>query len=145
MTAPQFSPWFWTLVEGLGGDKRAMVQRFQVMPREQLLDFGREYERARACIHPFHRQGIVLLDYRDDPEGVGDDFAAWVVSRGQAYWNQIRRDPEAFQPAADEFERVAYEFTGRRPDFIASSVFRDHFGEDMLFALRHPDVRGRHV
>jgi hypothetical protein len=135
MTAPQFSPWFWPLVEGLGGYKAAMAQRFQAMPREQLLEFGREYERARSCIHPFHRQGMVLMDYRDDREGVGDVFAAWVVSRGQAFWDQVRRDPEAFQPAADEFERVADDFTDRRPDFIASSVFRDRFGEEMLFVL----------
>jgi hypothetical protein len=62
MTAPQFSPWFWPLVESLGGDKEPIAQRFQAMPREQLLGFGREYERARSCIHPFHCQGMALLD-----------------------------------------------------------------------------------
>jgi len=44
---------------------------------------------------------------------------------------------EAFHPATDEFEQVADQFTGRRPDLIASSVFRERFGEEMLFALRN--------
>ena len=113
MNAPQFSPWFWPLVECLGGDKSAIERRFQAMPREGLLDFVRQYDRARACIHPFHRGGLVF-DYRDDPAGHGDIFAAWVVSRGRAFWDEVRRDPEAFQRAVDEFEPVADDFMGRR-------------------------------
>ena len=88
------------------------------MPRERLLEFGRQYELARSCIHPLYREGLVV-DYRDDWEGDGDVFAAWVVSRGHAFWDEVRRDPEAFQRAADEFGRVADGFLRRRPDFIA--------------------------
>jgi hypothetical protein len=29
---------------------------------------------------------------------------------------------------------------GRRPDFVASSVFHDRFGEAMLLVLYHPDL-----
>ena len=29
---------------------------------------------------------------------------------------------------------------GRRPDFVASSVFHDRFGEEMLLVLYHPDL-----
>jgi hypothetical protein len=52
-----------------------------------------------------------------------------VVSRGYAFWDEVRRDPEAFQRAADEFGPVADDFLRRRPDFIAASVLRDHSGE----------------
>ena len=128
MKAPRFSSWFWPLVECLTSDNAAMAERFQALSREGLLDFGRQYDLARSFIHPLYREGLVF-DYRDDWEGYGDVFAAWVVSRGHAFWDEVRRDPEAFQRAADEFGPVADDFMHRRPDFIASSVFRDRFGE----------------
>jgi hypothetical protein len=129
MSDLHLSPWFWPSVECLGGDKSAMWQQFHAMPQERLLDFVRQYDRARSCIHPWHREGLVL-DYRDDPVGHGDVFAAWVVSRGQQFWNEVRRDPEAFRRAVDEFESVADNFMGRRPDLIATAVYSERSGED---------------
>jgi hypothetical protein len=98
-----------------------MAERFQALSREVLVGFGRQYELARSCIHPLYGESLVV-DYRDDREGHGDVFAAWVVSRGHAFWDEVRRDPEAFQRAADAFGPVADDFLRRRPDFIASSV-----------------------
>jgi hypothetical protein len=139
MSDLQLPPWFWPSVECLGDDKSAMWQQFQAMPREQLLDFIRQYDRARSCIHPWHRGGLVL-DFRDDPAGHGDVFAAWVVSRGQKLWDEVRRDPEAFPRAVYQFESVADNFMGRRPDLIATAVYSDRFGEDVLFVPYQPGV-----
>ena len=36
--------------------------------------------------------------------------------------------------------RETFEGMGRRPDFVASSVFHDRFGEEMLLVLYHPDL-----
>ena len=35
---------------------------------------------------------------------------------------------------------VSFEAMQRRPDFIASSVFHDRFGEEMLLVLYHPEL-----
>ncbi len=52
----------------------------------------------------------------------------------------VRRHPESFQRYLDEFGPVSFDAMQRRPDFIASSVFQDRFGEEMLLVLYHPEL-----
>ena len=50
------------------------------------------------------------------------------------------RHPESFQGYLDEFGPVSFDAMQRRPDFIASSIFYDRFGEEMLLVLYHPEL-----
>ena len=116
MKVPRLSPWFWPLVESLGYDAAAITERFRVMPRQRLLAFRRQYDRARRHVHPTSR-GDFEVGERDCSEDHGDDFAAWVVSRGRAFWDEVRSRPRECWRFFDEFEKVEFEAMNRRPDF----------------------------
>jgi hypothetical protein len=143
MKTPRLPPWFWPLVESFGGEVRAMTERFKAMPRRRLLAFRRQYDRALSHVHPYHREDFVIGD-RECSEDHGDDFAAWVVSQGRVFWDGLRRHPTSFQRRLEEFEPVSFEAMQRRPDFIASAVFHERFGEDMLLVLYHPELVEKH-
>ncbi len=142
MKAPRLSPWFWPLVESLGGDVSAMEERFMAMPRQRLLAFRRMYDRALSHVHPYHRPDFVFGE-RDCSEDHADDFAAWVVSRGREFWDAVRRHPENGPRHLDAFEPIADKEMGRRPDFIAGNVFYERFGESIVLVLYHPELAAR--
>jgi hypothetical protein len=139
MKAPRLSPWFWPLVESLGGDVQAMSERFKAMPRQRLLAFRRMYDRALSHVHPYHRGDFVFGD-RDCSEDHADDFAAWVVSRGREFWDEVRRHPKDGPRYLDEFAPIADKEMDRRPDFIAGGVLHERYGENIVLVLYHPDL-----
>ena len=142
MKSPRLPLWFWPLVESLDGDVPAMETRFRAMPRQRLLAFRRMYDRALSGVHPYHRTDFVFGD-RDCSEDHADDFAAWVVSRGRTFWDQVRRCPEDGPAYLDEFEPISFREMCRRPDFIAGNVFQERFGESIVLVLYHPELAAR--
>ncbi|WP_171469892.1 DUF4240 domain-containing protein [Frigoriglobus tundricola] len=130
--------WFWPLVESLGTDADVMASRFRAMPLQRLLAFRRQYDRARGKVNPIYRADFVI-GARDCSEDHADDFAAWVVSRGRAFWGEVRRHPSKCWQFLGEFEPVEFEAMSRRPDFIAGSVFHERFGENIVSVLYHPE------
>jgi Protein of unknown function (DUF4240) len=137
MKAPRLALWFWELVESLGGDEKVMTRRFNELPRQRLLAFRRQFDRARGYVHPTYRADF-RVQHGTCSEDYGDDFAAWVVSRGREFWQEVGRHPAAFQDKLDEFGQAESGFV--RPDYIVSSVFNERFGEEMVLVLYHPEL-----
>lgn len=79
----------------------------------------------------------------DCSEDHGEDFAAWVVSRGRVFLDEVRLHPEAIQRYLDEFDPLESGFV--RPDHITSKVFYERFGEEMLLVLYHPELAAKHA
>lgn len=142
MKVPRLSPWFWPLVESLGRDATGMESQFCAMSRQRLLAFRRMYDRARSHVHPYLRGDFVFGD-RDCSEDHADDFAAWVVSRGRAFWDEVRRRPEDGSRYLGEFEPISFQEMGRLPDFIAGKVFQERFGESIVLVMYHPELAAR--
>lgn len=119
-----------------------MEKQFVAMPRQRLLAFRRAYDRAASSVHPYHRSDFTFGE-RDCSEDHADDFAAWVVSRGRAFWNKVRNHPADGPRFLDEFEPAAFDAMNRRPDFIAGEVFHTRFGESIVLVLYHPELAAK--
>jgi hypothetical protein len=136
MKAPRLSPWFWELMESVGpealrNDRDALTVRFRALPRQRLLAFHRQFDRASGHVNPVNRS-----DFRSREgnlgEDSGDDWAAWMVCRGRAAWDEVRRHPTTFQRHLDDFFRAEWSV---RPDYVAAAVFEERFDEEILDVL----------
>src|SRR5262245_15204969 len=83
---PRIDGRFWDVLESSRHSLRALCGQLEAMPREQLYAFQYQYWEA--------------MDYL--PSGIpadidGEDFAAWVVSQGRAFYYDLRRQPERLQ------------------------------------------------
>jgi hypothetical protein len=135
------SPWFWELIESLGGDEEVMRQQFNELTRQRLLAFRRQFDRARGYVKPTCRADFRVQRGKCS-EDEGDDFAAWAVSRGRVFWLKVGGHPEAFEDKLDEFRQVEAAFV--RPDYVVSSLFNERFGEEMVLVLYHPELVEKH-
>jgi hypothetical protein len=119
-----------------------MKQRLAAMPKRRLLAFRRQYDRASGQVKLTYWAAprATLTENRSDDHG--DDFAAWVVSGGRGFWQEVRRHPESVQSYLNEFDPLERTFV--RPDFLASAVYHERFGEEMLLVLYHPEMVEKH-
>jgi hypothetical protein len=141
MRPPRIAPWFWKLMELVGSDalrndEEALKTCFRAMSRQRLLVFYRQFRQVRAQVNPVNRS-----DFRSEAgnlsEDCGNDFAAWVVCRGRAFWTAVHRHPESFQSYLDQFFQP--DPWNVRPDYVACNVFSERFNEEILDVLSSPN------
>ncbi len=148
---PPFEEWFWPLLESSKPSLRALCRKLEALSKEQLFCFQRQYADA---------MDYVYRDHWDDPElpptvresGLGDDFRAWVVSQGKAFYYEVRSNPDRLQKYLDTFEACDTgsgfaelrwdrevdrdEYRGYQcPSMIAFPIFEARFGKSMKEAI----------
>src|SRR5262245_10141842 len=130
MRSPRVPPWFWELMESVGpealrNDTEALEVRFRAMTRQRLLAFFRLFMRAWGYANPVNRPGFQSREGILS-EDAGDDFAAWVVCRGRAFWAGLNL--WSFQRYLDEYRQP--DPWNVRPDYVAGRIFEERFGEE---------------
>jgi hypothetical protein len=130
MPTPRFSPWFWPLIESLDNNEVKMRKAFRAMSKRQLIAFFRQFRIARGEVNPQSRSDMPLREVSEDAL---KDFAAWVVSQGREFYDEVRTNPAAVEDYWDQFtafERKYRHF--REPDGIAGQVFYERFEEEIV-------------
>ncbi len=143
--------WFWNLLEDSDRVLQILIERLELLPRDQLRAFQECFENAKGEINPLYRDdlGGTILDCSEDR---GDDFAAWVVSLGHVFYGEVRNKPELidqfleiFRLHEDEGQHpelrwnsdVAHEeYRGyQSPGFIAYAVYEERFKKSLYDEL----------
>jgi hypothetical protein len=142
------SPWFWGLLEGAARSLRALSQRLEQLPEQDLRQYRREYDQAKDAVNPCSWEHCQPYLARGCSEDHGEDFAAWVVMQGREFYQEVLSHPEQVQRYLDLFsdqdvglgpaelrwdESVDRdEFRGyQRADYIAIPIYASRFGKDL--------------
>lgn len=145
---PRISAWFWKLLESSGRSLNTLCRQLEQLPADQLRQYRDEYDEAKSYVNPCYWDECYPYLRRDCSEDHGDDFAAWVVMQGRAFYEEVRSYPEAIEGYLDRFAEAEAgrragkpgwwdesvdrpEYRGsQRADFIASQILRERFGEE---------------
>jgi hypothetical protein len=143
---PRISAWFWELLESSGRSLSFLCRQLEQLPEDQLRRYRDDYDEAKSYVNPCYWDECLPHLRQDCSEDHGDDFAAWVVMKGRAFYEEVRPHPEAVGGYLDQFaeaERWAGkpgewdesvdrpEYRGsQRADFIASRILWERFGEE---------------
>jgi hypothetical protein len=148
---PPIENWFWELLESSHRSLRSLCRKLEVLPRDRLFAYQRQYADAKDYIHP--------CDW-DDPLippnvwqiPVGEDFGEWVVSQGRSFYYEVRSGParlgefiamfEACEAGRDfgemrwDCEVDREEYRGYQcPSMVAFPIFESRFGVSMADAI----------
>jgi hypothetical protein len=140
------SPWFWQLLASSQLSLPALCRQLEQLPKEQLRRYHFEYEAAKDAVNPSYRPEFYAHLAAECSEDHGDDFAAWVVMQGRAFFEQVLAHPEQMQRHLDLFAEVESghaarqlrwdnevdrpEYRGyQRADYIAWPIYQLRFGE----------------
>jgi hypothetical protein len=146
---PRIDDWFWDVLESSRHSLRALCRQMEAMPRERLYAFLYQYWEAMDYVPPGD-QDVPRLPptVRVPADFDGEDFAAWVVSHGRAFYYDLRRQPERLQayigmylaseegrgfPESRWDERVdREEYRGRQSPFqVGFAIYQARFGKDV--------------
>ncbi len=141
--APQISGWFWTMLESSDRSLKALCRQLEQSTPDQLRQYCEEYSEAKDCVDPCAWVECHPHLSKECSEDHGDDFAAWVVMQGRAFFEQVLSHPEAIAKYMDRFERSErdqtdssrwdesvdrVEYVGsQRADYIASCILRERY------------------
>jgi hypothetical protein len=134
---PRIDDWFWDVLESSRHSLRTLCPQLEAMPRERLYAFLYQYWEAMDYLSPG-----VPADFD------GEDFAAWVVSQGRAFYYDLCRQPERLQAYTSMYqaseeghgfpelrwdERVdREEYRGRQSPFqVGFAIYQVRFGKDI--------------
>jgi hypothetical protein len=141
--------WFWELLESSGRSLRALCRRLEQLPKEQLRRYRLMYDKLKGEVNPHGWEECHPYLTDQCSEDHADDFAAWVVMQGLAFYDEVAAHPEQIQHylgmfAQAEAERRSGrqgawdneadrpEYRGyQRADYIASPIYLMRFGEEL--------------
>jgi hypothetical protein len=152
---PDVSPWFWEVIAASQCTLRLLCRQLEGMSKDEIVRYQAQYERAKEAINPYCDDGLwrFVSSESGPSEDHADDFAAWVVTQGRAYYEEVRGHPENFQRYLDLFTDEVDSGFGRSrlrwdeevdndayrgyqsADGIASAIYRDRFSEDLWRAV----------
>ena len=148
---------FWRALASYDGSHQRMREHLERIPEDQLRFMAEEFRDATCYVNPYGRD-----DYRpycrwEWSEDSGNDFAAWVVMRGEDFYDDVRSQPERIETftlqheAAEralrrrdstnrrrkpggpvrnaEEDRIQFERS--RLDHVAMGIYYDRHGRDM--------------
>src|SRR4051794_39929251 len=103
LRAPAIDDWFWDVLETSGRGLRILCRKLEALPEARLFRFQQQYADAMDFVNP--------RDW-DDPEipaaarysAGGEEFAAWVVSQGERFYEQVRCNHARLPEFAGMFE-----------------------------------------
>jgi hypothetical protein len=95
---------FWDVLDSSGRSLRVLWRRLEALPREQLYSFQYQYWEAMDYVRPDPRDMPSLSPTVRVPADLDEeDFDAWVVSQGRAFYYDLRRQPERLQACIDMY------------------------------------------
>lgn len=138
---------FWTLLESSGRSLTALCRQLEQLTEAQLRRFRQDYNEAKCWVNPHDWAECSTYLQRSCSEDHGDDFAAWVVMQGRAFFDEVRSHPEAIENYLDEYEKAHAarsssamwwntevdkpEYRGwQRADYIATRICQLRFGDE---------------
>jgi hypothetical protein len=125
LNAAAFSSLLWELLDRANGKKEELKKLLSQLPREDLLDFHKEFLRALSNLwEGFDTAGS--LEPRPGEhlsEDTLEDVFAYVVSKGRDYYDEIVNCPERLRRYVHPSE---VPFLG-----LARQVFLERFGEEI--------------
>lgn len=155
------SPWnpdsFWDLIASCGRNLRTLSRKLEQFSKLDLCRYHVAFEDWKSDVSPHNWEECHPYLERPCSEDHADDFAAWVVMQGEAFYAEVAGHPGRIQHYLEMFsdcraggehaemrwdtevERDEYRGS-RRADFIASAVYRARFGGSILDACY--DSRG---
>lgn len=104
---------FWRALESYAGSHRRMQEHLDQIPEDQLRFLAEEFQNAICYVNPCLREEFLPYSRRGWSEDSGDDFAAWVVMRGEDFYDDVRSQPEQIEQFANRREK-AWRERGRR-------------------------------
>jgi hypothetical protein len=149
LSVPQLDDWFWDLLDSSQRSLRALCRQLEALPREKLYSSQYQFWEAMEYAPPGDQDVPSLPPaVRVPADFDGEDFAAWVVSQGRAFYYDLRRDPERLQACMDMYlaseegrgfpelrwdeEVDREEYRGRQSPFqVGFAVYRARFGKDI--------------
>jgi hypothetical protein len=149
LSVPRMDDWFWDVLDSSQHNLRALCRQLEVLPREKLYAFVYQYQDAMDYVPP-HDQDVPRLppDVQVPADFDGEDFDAWVVSQGRAFYYDLRRHPATLQACIDMYlaseegrgfmelrwdeEVDREEYRGWQSPFqIGFVIYRERFGRDI--------------
>ncbi len=134
--------WFWLAIEQAGGELQVLVEWLEKVSRELVIEFAANAQLAsEAVCDPWAGptiDGVTLSE--DDTQ----DFSTWVVSRGRAFWEEVRASG-TLEPYVRRYwnEEGVWNLEVSEPRYegyqsvttIAFAVFEKRFDADLFEAL----------
>lgn len=145
---PELSAWFWEVLESSNRSLRTLCRQLEQASKAQLCRYKIDFDDAKACVNPCFWDECLEYLSDDCSEDHGDDFAAWVVMQGRAFFERVVAQPEDIDEylemfsAADaetgdpetlwDLEVDRDEYRGyQRADYIAEPIYLARFGQDL--------------
>ena len=149
LSVPRIDDWFWDVLDSSGHSLRVLCRQLEALPREQLYSFQYQYWEAMQYGRPDPRDMPSLSPTVRVPDDLDtEDFDAWVVSQGRAFYYDLRRQPERLQACIDMYlaseEGRGFlelrwdksvdreEYRGSQSPFqVGFVIYRGRFGKDI--------------
>jgi hypothetical protein len=149
LSVPQIDDWFWDILESSQHSLRALCRQLEALPREKLYSFQYQYQEAMEHLPPGDQEVPGLASTARVPAELDEeDFAAWVVSQGRAFYHDLRREPERLQACIDMYQASEEgrgfpelcwdeavdreEYRGWQSPFqVGFAIYRVRFGKDI--------------
>ncbi len=147
---------FWELIESSGRNLRKLCRKLEELPKDQLRRYRQTYADYKYEVNPHCWKECHDYLSGDCSEDQADDFAAWVVMQGLAFFHVVSSHPEKIHLYLDMFcdtesgrgyhelrwneevDRVEYR-GNQRADYIASPIYELRFGENLNELLEERD------
>jgi hypothetical protein len=149
LSVPGIDDWFWSILESSQHSLRALCRQLELLPRDRLYAFQYQYWEAMEHIPPSHQELPRPSPEARVPTDLDEeDFAAWAVSQGRAFYYDLRREPERLAACIDMYltseagrgflelrwdEQVdREEYRGwQNPFQVGFVIYRARFGKDI--------------
>ncbi|MCE9607572.1 MAG: DUF4240 domain-containing protein [Planctomycetia bacterium] len=107
MSVSQWEPvaWFWGIFEGCDHKLPELRSRLLALSDDRLIEFQHQYKTAMAVLYyPYWRAKGSPTDESLKTYG-GDAYASWIVSQGQALFEEVRARPDEVEHYYEMFLR----------------------------------------
>jgi len=147
---------FWRALASYEGSHRRMREHLERIPEDQLRVLAELFQGPISYVNPCYREEFWPYLRSGWSENTGDDFATWVVMRGEDFYDDVRSQPEQIEQFAEQREAAWREFDRRdstnrrrrhgpireaeedrllfpwrRLDWAAREIYRERYGHEM--------------
>jgi hypothetical protein len=150
-STPPDQHWFWNLIDSSDRSLRKLCGKLEQLSKHDLCRYYLAYGHWKDAVNPHYREECHPYLAEPCSEDHCDDFSAWVVMQGLAFFDEVIKHPERIQQYLEVFSDCASghgyselrwdenvdreDYRGcQRADYIASAIFRSRHGGSILDA-----------
>lgn len=133
---------YWSLIESSQRKLAELARQLETLMQDELVAYQVHCWHAKEDVNPFSRFEEMRPLRIPCSEDQGDDFSAWVLGEGRAFFEMVRDHPAEIQKFMDLYEDPKgpkwettvqrKEYQGfRSVDLLAKAVYRKRFREDL--------------